>query len=247
MKINILRGSLLAGVLALFGSVLFALPASAAAFDDCLDNRLCLYTAEGGTTAAGDTRKPRNYESHITPQTYSEFDNETKSAWNKTGYWACLYTETKWGGSVQAVAPGAKVPTLSAELKAQGAGVSSHKFAPSMALCSTGHERCPEDSLCLFKEKNGRGEMTALKRDDNAYSAAWDNQVESVRNRTQSIACFYPDAAQSGQWTTTAPNATYTAYTVLRGDTTNLTAPFADSISSHKLDANSDSNEDCKP
>ncbi|MFD7961199.1 peptidase inhibitor family I36 protein [Streptomyces zaomyceticus] len=248
MKINILRGSLITGALALLGSALIALPANAAEFGDCSQDRLCLYTAEGGLTAEGDTRLPRNYATNVTPQGYSEFDNQTKSVWNRTGEWACLYTETRWGGSVQAVKPGDQVLALNAELSAPGAGVSSHKFAPSRALCFSGFERCTDGQLCLFKEKNGRGEMTDLDGSRNLYSDSWNDKVKSVWNRTDSMVCFYNDTYHGGAFVTdTTPAQTYRAFRVLADDATNLIAPYEDSFGSHRFDANADSLEDCKP
>ncbi|MFJ7272005.1 peptidase inhibitor family I36 protein [Streptomyces sp. NPDC099050] len=254
MKIHFKRGSLIASVIVLLGTLFTASPAGAnTAYENCDDNRLCLYTAESGQMkpdGSGSAPLPRTYEAHISPPGYpADFENATISFWNRTGYWACLYSESKWGGTVQAVPPLSKADgenELSPAMKA--AGVSSHKFAPSMALCFTGYERCADGYLCLFKEKNGRGEMVMLANDVTTYAPTWDNQVESVRNRTDKIACFRPGTASSTEkWTTAAPAATYSRYLVHAGDLTNLTAPYADSISSHHLDPNSDFDEDCKP
>ncbi|MCP3756510.1 peptidase inhibitor family I36 protein [Streptomyces sp. TBY4] len=243
VKINILRGSWIVGALALLCSALFALPASADAYPDCATDRLCLYTGQKGSMAAGET-KPRAYE-HQNPQSYSgEFSDKTKSVFNNTGYWACLYGETGWGSAVAAVKPGgtADISAQSSveELKNMAAvGVSSHKLAPSRGLCFTGYERCPDNQLCLFKETAGRGAWIAFTASTDAYATEWDRAAMSVMNRTTKHACLYSNIGQTGSWNSVT-NGVHKAYAVLSGDSTSLVQPYLGDVQSHKLASNSD-------
>ncbi|MFI5760776.1 peptidase inhibitor family I36 protein [Streptomyces sp. NPDC051563] len=243
MKITILRGSLIVGALALLCSALFALPASADAYLDCQADRLCLYTGPNGSMAAGET-KPRAYQ-HENPQSYAGgFSDRTKSVYNNTDYWACLYGETNWGSAVAAVKPGAKADISAQssedELRQLAAlGVSSHKLAPSRGLCFTGYERCPDDRLCLFKETAGRGAMTSFTASADTYAPEWDRVAMSVRNRTTKHACFYSNINQTGGWNS-VPNGVHRAYAVLAGDSTSLVQPYLGDVQSHRLSSNLD-------
>ncbi|MFF7579138.1 peptidase inhibitor family I36 protein [Streptomyces sp. NPDC008061] len=243
MKIKTLRGSLIVGVLALLCSALFALPASADGYLNCQADRLCLYTGQDGSMSDGEM-KPRNYE-HEDPQSYANnFSDKTRSVYNNTAYWACLYGETSWGSAVAAVPPKTKIDISAQspdaafkEMAAQG--VSSHKLAPSKGLCFTGYERCPDNRLCLFKEKGGRGAMTSFTTSADAYTPEWDRAVVSVRNRTSSHACFYSGTGQVGGWNSVT-NGVHVAYAVLRGDSTSLVEPYLNDVQSHKLSSNTD-------
>lgn len=233
MKINIRSGgALFAGVLALFATVFAAFPANAAAYD-CGTHRLCLYSTEDGTGTGSQVQsyalakdEAAGVLGNEDAQSYEAWNNQAKSFHNRTNYWACLYAETSYGGTVKAIKPGARgaLATLAPDLKGM---LSSHKLAPSQGHCFTGFERCADDKLCLFYQPNGRGRMTQLEVDYNAYNPEiWGNKVEAVYNRTARTACFY---------TTTASNRLETdkPFRVLPGDATTIAAPHADTFNAH--------------
>ncbi|MFF9342577.1 peptidase inhibitor family I36 protein [Streptomyces sp. NPDC014773] len=224
MKIKMLRGSLVVGALALFCSLLFALPANAA-YDNCEKPSLCLYQGAGGTGES--LRLPVDGTATVTG---SGWDDKAVSVYNNTPFWGCVYANTYLGGVVEPVPPGAR-----SDLRTLGLQVTSHKLAPSQGSCFTGYERCPEGQLCIFKEPNGRGGMYGTANDHAGYLAGvWADNVRSVVNRTDKTACFFNDASWAGEWTGTGPPAAR-AYKVHAGDSTSLTAPFDLSFRSHRL------------
>ncbi|WP_158987971.1 peptidase inhibitor family I36 protein [Streptomyces sp. QHH-9511] len=237
MKINILRGSLVVGALALLCSVLFALPANAA-YESCEKPSLCLYDGVGGT--GGSLRLPLDGTATVTG---SGWDNKAVSVYNNTHLWGCVYANTYLGGTVETIPPGGD-----GDLKTLVREVTSHKLAPSQGACFTGYERCGTGQLCIFKEPNGRGGMYGTPNDHAGYLAGvWADNVRSVMNRTEKTACFFNDASWSGEWTQTGQPVAK-AYKVNAGDTTSLTAPFDRSIQSHRLrtpDADPATDKEC--
>ncbi|MFF8268606.1 peptidase inhibitor family I36 protein [Streptomyces sp. NPDC016562] len=243
MKINIMRGSLIAGALALLGSVLFALPASAAGYTDCTEN-LCLYSAANGGSEpdapverfAMDDKYAEWYKETGSP--HAAWDNRTKSVANRTSHWVCFYENDRLGGAVEAVAPRA-----TADLTVLAGKVSSHKFAASQGLCFTGYERCPEKMLCIFKEPAGRGPMFATDTPRTTYlESAWRDRIRSVRNRTGQTACFYNEDNHQGSWTTVTGEAK--SFGVLSGDSTTVSGVFDQTFNSHTF---ADKLEGCAP
>lgn len=113
VKISILRGSLIAGALALLCSVLFALPASAAGYADCTEG-LCLYSASDGTDAPGlpverFTPADAHAEWYAGPQSpHAAWNEKTRSVANRTALWVCFYENDRLGGAVETIAPGAE-------------------------------------------------------------------------------------------------------------------------------------------
>ncbi|WP_329384203.1 peptidase inhibitor family I36 protein [Streptomyces sp. NBC_01351] len=242
MKINLLRGSLITGALAILCSVLFALPASAASYDDCAAGKLCLYSAENGASAsAAAADQPLKDQPSTDPThgtlSYTGWDDKTVSVFNNTEYWACLYADAQYGSTVQSVKPGWYGNLSRTSTTLQGK-VSSHKLVPSKALCFTGFERCPDDKVCVFKERNGRGAMKAYAPADaaNAYGTELGGPALSTRNRTNQRACFYKGESQTGTWTQPGETTQYRAFAVLSGDTTTLPTAFL----SHKLSTKPD-------
>jgi hypothetical protein len=227
---HIARGSLFVGALAVLCSLLFALPASAA-YDDCGKQTFCLYTGEGGAGTAqrlslDAAAKATSYD--------SAWNEKAVSLANNTPYWACLYENTQYGGTVQIIKPNQSGDL--ARITNAGSGgtlpamVSSHKLSPSQAGCFTGFERCEEGRLCLFREAGGRGQMTQLATDYRAYSGGWETGVHSVRNRTGRAVCFYDATDWTGQFATGDK-----AYKVVRGDTTSLEGAFDGTFQSHRI------------
>jgi hypothetical protein len=213
--------------LALVFSALVGATAGAADWQECAAERFCIYTdADGQGTVAGFG--PAN-----PVQVYSaEWDERVSSVHNNTAYWACVYEDAYYGGTVQAIRPGYRgnLAETSTQLDNK---VSSHKLAKSKAGCFTGFERCRTGYLCLFTEPAGRGAMTATQLDIARYSTVWNDKVVSVANHTDRHACFYEGADYSGSW----PDAgkTYTKYVVLASDATMIPRPYAATFTSHKL------------
>ncbi|MFF7780019.1 peptidase inhibitor family I36 protein [Streptomyces tanashiensis] len=237
MKINILRGSLIVGALALLCSVLFALPANAD-YENCEKPSLCLYQGAGGT--GENLPLPLDGTATVTG---SGWDDKAVSVYNNTHFWGCVYATTYLGGAVETIPPGAR-----RDLKTLGLQVTSHKLAPSQGACFTGYERCPAGQLCIFKEPNGRGGMYGTANDHAGYLAGvWADNVRSVMNRTEKTACFFNGASWTGEWTQTGQPVAK-AYKVNAGDSTSLTAPFDKSFQSHRLrtpDADSTTDKEC--
>ncbi|MER5485032.1 peptidase inhibitor family I36 protein [Streptomyces sp. NPDC002812] len=234
---NVLRGSLLAGVLALFCSMLVAAPAEAA-FDQCPQGSLCLYDGPSGGGNQKSATQP-------VERVYGAWDDMARSVRNNTSSWACLYEETEYGGGFRAVAPGNSVDDLAA-----GTGPiapSSHKLVPSRGHCFTGFERCMSQQLdshiCLFTDVRGRGQMFATTTTTiNVYVAPWENNIQSVMNRGTWPVCFYKDRSLQGTWTG-SDNKVYEAFIVLPGESATMPPTFQDSFSSHQIDTSS---KDCK-
>lgn len=241
MKINLLRGSLVAGVLAALGSLLFAIPANAAGYDDCTEG-LCLYSAANGGSASGlpvekFTMTDTNAEWYAASySSRKHWDNKTVSVSNRTNQWACFYADDRLGGAVEAVAPMAQ-RNLGESLSGE---VSAHKFAPSQGMCFTGFERCPVNMLCFFEEPSGRGPMFSTNTPRTSYPA-WSDKIRSVRNRTASTACFYKDPEFKGYWDTTFDGRA-SSFGVISGDSTTLPSDFDRSFDSHQF---ADSLEGC--
>lgn len=208
-------------------STLVVSRASATEWQGCDTGRFCIYTdpdGQGATLALG----PDNPVQFYAP----EWNDKVSSVHNNSPYWACIYRDSQYGGTLQALRPGYRgnLADTSANLNEQ---VSSHKLAKSKAGCFTGFERCENGYLCLFKEPGGRGEMTATQNDMALYDAAWNDRAVSVANYTDKHACFYPDANHTGSWTDAGK--TYTKYVVLKTDSTVIPQPYAGSFTSHKL------------
>ncbi|MFJ4620165.1 peptidase inhibitor family I36 protein [Streptomyces sp. NPDC088812] len=212
---------------ALVFSVLTGSLAGAADWQECAEGRFCLYTEADGQGAVVGFG-PAN-----PVQTYSaDWDDQVDSVHNNTAYWACVYEDASYGGTVQAIRPGYRgnLADTSTQLVDR---VSSHKLAKSKAGCFTGFERCRDGYLCLFTEPGGRGAMTATQLDIARYGTEWDDKVVSVANHTDRHACFYPGADHSGNWTD--DGRTYAKYVVLRTDATVIPQPYAATFSSHRL------------
>ncbi|MGW1767869.1 peptidase inhibitor family I36 protein [Streptomyces sp. NPDC002073] len=232
MKITILRGSLFAGALAALCSMLFVLPASAS-YEDCDKLTFCLYTGESGTGSAQRLALKDGDKALAYDGTWNE---KTVSIANNTPLWACLYENTQYGAALQAVAPGAKGDLATLATPGAPAGnnlagkVSSHKLVSAQSLCFTGYERCTDDKVCIFREKNGRGPMFETAIDYRQYAGGWEANVQSVRNRTGTAVCFYNEHTWSGTFPSGAK-----AYRVNRGDSTSLAGEFAGTFGSHKF------------
>ncbi|MEU2284153.1 peptidase inhibitor family I36 protein [Streptomyces sp. NPDC013178] len=210
-----------------------------AAYADCPENKFCLYTQAGGN---GDMVA-------FSPGTELDYaadpDLQGKtfvSVRNRTGLWGCLYDDPNYGGAgIQAVkpeqpddaTPGADFSTVTP---------ASHKFAKSKSGCRTGFERCTATRVCIFKGPSGRGAAGVTVQTDDLgngvlgnkdYSSTWDNLVVSVSNRSDKVACFYPDPGYTG--TFGSGGSAFRAYVVLPGEETTLPRLFRSYISSHKL------------
>jgi hypothetical protein len=210
-----------------------------AAYSDCPEQKFCLYTQAGGN---GDMVS-------FSPGTELDYaaDPDLRgktfvSVRNRTGLWGCLYDDPSYGGTgIQAVkpeqpddlTPGADFSTVTP---------ASHKFAKSKSGCRTGYERCTATRVCIFQGPSGRGVAGVTVQTDGLgngvfgnkdYSNTWDDLVVSVSNRSDKVACFYPNPGYSGTW----PNGSsaFRAYVVPPGEETTLPTLFQSSISSHKL------------
>ncbi|MER7769450.1 peptidase inhibitor family I36 protein [Kitasatospora sp. NPDC096140] len=194
----------------------------------CAAGGFCLYDQDGGQGAelANDPRVPVQ---GVDPA----WNDRARSVDNRSPYWACLYADAGYGGTVQAVRPGGQA-TL-AELGTHLDGkVTSFKGAKSKAGCFTGYERCETGRLCLFAEESGRGAMTSFTEDEvRDYGAGWNDRTVSVFNHTAKHACFYPENGLTGSWS--ANGSTYRAFVVLSGDSTFVPAPYAGTLSSDRL------------
>ncbi|MEW9513703.1 MULTISPECIES: peptidase inhibitor family I36 protein [Streptomyces] len=230
MKITIKRGSLVLGALALLSSVLFVLPTTAAAYENCDENALCLYDQDGGK---GTLEKPIARTLLSIPLSVNRGNSTARSVHNNTASWLCLYADAYYGGTLEAVAPRAEanLPGLPSELQGR---VSSYKLVPSKGHCFTGFERCEPGKLCIFAEERARGGMYATTSSHNGYAPVWEDRVRSVVNNTSLYACFYPADLHTGGWRD-ANGTSYGAYKVVPGDSTTLPEPFAKSFRSHKL------------
>ncbi|MFD9303176.1 peptidase inhibitor family I36 protein [Streptomyces sp. NPDC060048] len=233
MKITILRGALFTGALALLGGVLMALPASAAVYDTCQADSLCLYSGPNGTSDEGDSVHAFDLAKNSESESYETWNNRAESFSNNSPYWACMYVETRYGGQVKAIPPKtSKGPTQGnlADLAGNlGGNLSSHKLAKSQGHCFTGYERCEDGNLCFFQQPGGRGAMFQTTIDYNAYHPDyWAKKIESVYNRTEKSACFYDKASS-------AITAADKPFRVLPGDSTTVAGAYADTFVSHKL------------
>lgn len=233
MKITILRGALFASALALLGGVLTAFPASAAGYEACPDNSLCLYSGPDGTNDAGDTVHAFDLSKNSDSQSYETWNNRAESLMNNSSSWACVYVETRYGGKLQAIAPKTSSKTTKGNLATVapnlGGQLSSHKLVPSQGHCFTGFERCEEGFLCFFQQPSGRGPMFQTQIDYNAYHPDyWAKKIQSVYNRTGKSACFY-DKASSQVTAADKP------FRVLPGDSTTVAGVYANTFVSHKL------------
>ncbi|MBT2452835.1 peptidase inhibitor family I36 protein [Streptomyces sp. ISL-43] len=233
MKTNILRGALFTGALALLGGALTAFPASAAGYEACPDNSLCLYSGPDGTNDEGDSVHAFDLAKNSESESYETWNNKAESLMNNSSYWACMYVETRYGGQVKAIAPkaGTKITkgNLSAVAGNLGGKLASHKLAPSQGHCFTGFERCEDGFLCFFQQPSGRGAMFQTQIDYNAYHPDyWAKKIESVYNRTAKSACFYDKPAAE-------ITAADKPFRVLPGDSTTVAGAHADTFVSHKL------------
>lgn len=224
------QGSLFALLLALLGTALLSLPgkAGAATFPDCPADRFCLYDGSGGTGTRTDA----------TEGAKAERDAGTiLSVKNNTRMWACMYGKPEYGGGLQTVKPANGDEYAVDDTRWI---VGSYKLVPSRALCFTGYERCQDNQVCTFAERNGRGAMTVFDKPATApgthnYGNSYGSDVPSasVFNRTGKHLCFYPTATYEGTWT--QGTTTYGAYVVLRGQSVTVPAPFAGTFRSHEL------------
>ncbi|MER7000877.1 peptidase inhibitor family I36 protein [Streptomyces sp. NPDC000410] len=210
-----------------------------AAYADCPEKKFCLYTGSGGN---GEMVA-------VSPRALLDYGNDPAlkdkafvSFRNNTAYWACLYDDPSYGGTeMQSVLPahsGADLPRNQAgEQKVTPA---SHKFAKSKAGCRTGFERCDAGRVCIFQEPSGRGVGgVAMQTEDlgdgvlgnRKYSATWDNKLVSVANRSQQVACFYPEPG----YTWEDGQSAFQTFVVLPGRETSLPGFVQRSVSSHKL------------
>ncbi|MET9954371.1 peptidase inhibitor family I36 protein [Streptomyces sp. NPDC006339] len=230
MKITLFRGSLVLGALALLCSLLFVVPTTAAAYENCDTNTLCFYDQDNGT---GALEKTTTRTVLSIPQSSNRGNSAVRSLHNNTTSWVCLYADAYYGGTLVAVAPKteANLPDLSGELQGR---VSSYKLTLSKGHCFTGFERCEQGKLCIFAEERARGGMYATTFPHNGYAPVWHDRVHSVVNNTTSSACFYSAAGHRGGWRD-ADGTSYGAYKVMPGDSTTLPAPFAKTFRSHKL------------
>ncbi|MEV6954227.1 peptidase inhibitor family I36 protein [Streptomyces sp. NPDC051183] len=235
MKITISRGSLVLGALALLCSLLFVVPTTASAYENCDTDTLCLYDQEGGK---GTLEKSTTRSLLSIPLSTNKGNLTVRSVHNNTTSWLCLYADAYYGGALEAVAPKteANLPDLPSELQGR---VSSYKLAPSKGHCFTGFERCEQGKLCIFGEERARGGMYSTASSHNGYASVWHDRVRSVVNNTPLYACFYSAAGHGGGWRD-ANGTSYGAYKVMPGDSTTLPAPFAKSFRSHKLTENKD-------
>ncbi|MEU7297077.1 peptidase inhibitor family I36 protein [Streptomyces exfoliatus] len=218
MKIDFLRGSLIAGALALLGSLIFALPASANGWAGCDTGSLCLYPEADGQG------QPTNSAIPVLDTSVTTLSVKNGS----TILWGCLYTAPEYGGSVvRTLAPGSvmNVP----------AGTRSLKLAPSQGLCFTGFERCTTGRVCIFKGPRGRGEMFGTEIQIRKYDGTWAGQVRSVINRTGYDVHFLPgDFATTG--TPPDPAALdYKAYVVPTGNSVTVPAGAYDYFLAHRF------------
>lgn len=201
----------------------------------CATDSFCIYASAGATAPL------QSYSSGALPeQSYSTWNEKVNAVVNNTAYWACVYENFGYGGTIQAVQPGnwADLTKLGSDLDGK---VSSHKLAKSKAGCFTGYERCPDGNLCIFSDVGGRGEMEKSP-DNKASYETLDNRVVSVANYTNRHACFYTAWNYSG--TLQVGNKTYSKYVVLRSDSTVIPDPFNKYLSSHMLVFDTD---DCAP
>lgn len=232
MKINILRGALFTGALALLAAALTALPANAAGYEGCPDGSLCLYSGSGGTNADGDADEHYfDLSKNKDGESYGTWSSKPKSLINNSPYWACVYSETAYGGQVKAIPPKVKDTAQQGDLAglapALGGKVNSHKLALSQGHCFTGFERCEDGKLCIFHQASGRGGMYSIASDHPGYKPIWAGKVGSVSNRTDKSACFYGKPA--------AEVAQDKPFRVLPGDSTTVTEAFAPYFVSHTL------------
>lgn len=230
LRIDLRRGALITAALALLCSLFYALPANAepTPYADCPAATLCLYSGADGTGERKDFTD-REYREGYDPA----WDGKTLSAKNNTALWACFYGAPAYGGALQTVMPDHK------DAYAPGA-VRSHKMVPTRARCFTGYERCPDNRVCTFTERAGRGTMTVHLPKTDPVTKNYGNSYgtgpvpKSVWNRTQKHVCFYPEPTFTGGWTD-EDSTKYGAYVVLRGDSTTVPEPFVDAVRSHEL------------
>ncbi|WP_329621804.1 peptidase inhibitor family I36 protein [Streptomyces sp. NBC_01255] len=233
-RFDLRRGALITAALALLCSVFLVLPASAEAepFDDCPPATFCLYSGADGTGERRDFTDRQNAESYD-----ATWDGKALSAKNNTAMWACVYGDPAYGGHLETV-------DLDAEDAYAAGAVSGHKLVPTRALCFTGYERCPDNRVCTFAERNGRGAMTvhlpatdpATRNYGNSYGTG--PAPKSAWNRTAKDVCFYPQPTYTGTWADPADTTgvkKFGAYVVLRGDSVTVPAPFAGTFRSHEL------------
>lgn len=149
---------------------------------------------------------------------------------NSSQYWACLYEKPSFGGRVGKVPPGG-----TQDMKGSATpSVASIKAAKSQAGCLSDYERCPERSLCLFREPSGRGPMQYWTAAAPEYGSDWHGGAGSVWNRSVQAACLYPAPGYRGQWT--APDGQhYDSFVVPPGSSTTLGAPYQTAVGSHRL------------
>lgn len=187
----------------------------------CETGRMCVYSdIDGkGTAQAYAPGSPQE-------KPLAEWNEQISSVHNNSRYWACMYEDPAYGGTVQALAPDSQ-----SSLDTLNDKVSSFKLAKSQSGCFTGFERCQSGRLCLFLEPGGRGQWTATGSDMAQYSVTWNDRVVSVANYTDSHVCFYPDPNHSGVFSGTTDGK----FVVLRGDSTVIPKPYAAHLSSHKL------------
>ncbi|MEV5968565.1 peptidase inhibitor family I36 protein [Streptomyces sp. NPDC051921] len=229
-RTQIRRGSLLAALLALLCSTFLVLPANAepAPFEDCPTGQFCLYDGSSGTGTRTDVAEGGKAERNA---------GTVLSVKNNTRMWACVYGRSEYGGGLQTVKPG-----NADEYVTDGTRwvVGSYKLVPTRALCFTGYERCENDKVCTFAEKNGRGAMTvhepavdpATQNLGNSYGA--EVAPRSVWNRTGKHVCFYLQPDYTGTWVGD-DDKSYGAYVVLRGDHITVPGSLAGTFRSHEL------------
>ncbi|WP_424216274.1 peptidase inhibitor family I36 protein (plasmid) [Streptomyces sp. BI20] len=236
MKITLSRGSLVVGALALLCSLLFAMPTTASAYENCDANTLCLYDQEGGQ---GTPEKSAARSLLSIPLSSNQGNSTARSVDNNTASWLCLYADAYYGGTLEAVRPGTSTD-LTGALRGN---VSSYKLAPSKGHCFTGFERCEQGKLCIFAEERARGGMYATATSHDGYAPVWQDRVRSVVNNTTRYACFYstpapesqpPNTPRPGGWWD-SNGTSYRAYKVMPGDSTTLPEPFTRSFRSHEL------------
>ncbi|MFJ9736596.1 peptidase inhibitor family I36 protein [Streptomyces sp. NPDC101166] len=209
-----------------------------AAYADCEPTKFCLYTEPGGK---GDMVA-------ISPGVELDYATDARlqgktfrSVRNRTLLWGCLYDDPEYGGTaMQAVTP---ERTGDATLGADFSNMTpaSHKFVKSQSACRTGFERCTATRVCIFKGPSGRGVGGVTTQDDlgngvsgnSSYSKTWNDAVVSVSNRSDKVACFYPEPGYTGRWQD--QGTSFRAYVLLPGEETTLPTPLRSKFSSHKL------------
>lgn len=210
-----------------------------AAYADCPEKKLCLYTQAGGS---GDMVA---YSPGVVLDYAADPGLQGKifvSVRNRTGLWGCLYDDPHYGGAGTQVVMPEQPDDATPGADFANVTPASHKFAKSQSGCRTGFERCTATRVCIFKGPSGRGAAGVTVQTDDLgngvfgnrdYSSTWDERVVSVSNRSDKVACFYPEPGYTGRWED--QGTAFRAYVLLPGEETTLPVPLRSEISSHKI------------